>query len=194
MTIDLDEVGKSGVSLENILAILHVEATRIGKVLPYTSTKEEQILDMIEAGYLSSTTNGVRLTGTGRKLIMKIIDVKTTNKKDLKMNFDEFWTTFPASDKNGIWTRQRTLKSDKSRSKTLYERAITSGVTHEDLIRALKWDIKDRREKSVTSNRLTYMKATAAWLQQKEYEIILEELKTDVNLDLGDEDWSTSMV
>jgi len=192
MTIDLDEVKKSEVSLENVLAILHIEATRIGKVLPYTSTTEEQILEMINEGYLTSTTNGIRLTGNGRELIMKFIGVDQKS-KGVKLNFDEFWELYPSSDKHGIWTRQRTLRSDKARSKVLYKRAITGGVTHEDLLRALKWDIKDRREKSVTSNRMTYMKASAAWLQQKEYEIILEELKTDANLG-EDVDWSTSMV
>ena len=193
MTIDLDEVGKSEVSLENVLAILHIEAARIGKVLPYTSTTNDQITKMIDEGYLASTTNGVRLTGNGRKLIMSIISVATESSTTVKMNFDEFWDLYPSSDKHGVWLRQRTLRSDKARSKTLYQRAITGGVAHEDLLRALKWDIKDRRDKSTTSNRMTYMKASAAWLQQKEYEIILEELKTDTNLE-EESDWSTAMV
>jgi hypothetical protein len=77
----------------------------------------------------------------------------------------------------------------------LYKRAVTGGVKHEDLLRALRWEVNDRKSKSTTKNKLTFMKASSAWLRQREYEIILEELGDDKGeTNSGDDSWLTNMV
>ena len=194
MKIDIDEIKKSGYTLEEVLAIIHIEMARVGQVLPYSGVKEEQILKMTKEGLLGMTPSGVLITETGRELILLVIGKKKPNiKKILKSDFNSFWEAFPVTDRHGIWLRTRSLRSDKTRSEEKYMLAIKNGVTHEDLMKALKWEVKDRMTNSTTNNRLSYMKASSTWLSQKEYEIILEEI--EITPDNGEEkDWSTELI
>lgn len=193
MRIDIDEIKKSGYTLEEVLAIIYVEMARVGQLLPYSGVTEEQILKMTKKGLLQMTPSGTIITEEGRELILKTIGKKPKTKKLVNSDFDSFWNTFPATDKHGMWLRTRSLRSDRERSKDKYMLAIKNGVKHEDLIKALKWEINDRKTNSITSNRLSYMKASSTWLSQKEYEIILEEI--EITPDEGEQkDWSTSLI
>ena len=197
MKIDIDEVRKSGLTLEQVLALLTLELTRIGQSIPYTSVDDEDIVELFDRGLLNADGNGYSVTKDGQSIIGTVLGhVKDVPSKILvsAKDFEKFWDSFPANDKHGNWMRTRTLKSDKSRCTELYKRAVQSGVKPDDILKALEWEIKDRKAKSTTSNRMSYMKASTAWLYQKEYEIILEELDAGDIDNSGDDSWLTTMV
>ncbi len=199
MKIDIDEVRKSGLTLEQVLALLTLELTRIGQNIPYTSVEDSELVVLFDKGLLNADGNGYTVTKDGQSIIGAILGNKPKVAKDVvkatTAEFEEFWKRYPANDQHGNWMRTRTLKSDKSKCEVLYKRAISSGVTQEDLFRALEWEVKDRKAKSTTSNRMSYMKASATWLYQREFDIILEELgDPDTSPDKGDDSWLTEMV
>lgn len=197
MKIDIDEVRKSGYTLEQVLTILHIEATRIGKVLPYSGVGPENLIEGTKLGLLTTNTSGMRLSPKGRELLSTIMGLKNrTVIAENNFKFQEFWDTFPTTDKHGMWLKTRSLKSDKSNSEKKYKEAIRGGVTHEEIMRALKWEISDRRKNSMTNNKMSYMKASSSWLNQKEYEIILEEINNSGEPieEIGDDDWTTDLV
>lgn len=200
MKIDIEEVRKSGLTLEQVLALLTLELTRIGRSIPYTSVEDKDIVELFDRGLLNADGNGYTVTKDGQTVIGTVLGhvkeeaVDPASIKVSVKDFEAFWGEFPSNDAHGNWIRTRTLKSDKTRCTELYKRAVKSGVSPEDIMRALKWEIKDRKAKSTTSNRMSYMKATSAWLYQKEYEIILEELGSGEVDNTGDDSWLTTMV
>jgi len=195
MKIDINEVKKSGNSLEEVLALLNIEMTRVGQILPYTSVTQEQILEMTAQGLLEMAPAGIKLTTTGKKLILTIIGGKQPSKTAVNLNFAEFWEAFPTTDRHGIWLRTRSPRSDKERSEKMYNMAVINGTPHSELIRALQWEVEERKVKSISSNRMSYMKASASWLNQKEYEIILEEISNNGGEEApSTKDWTTSLI
>ena len=200
MKLDIDEVRKSGLTLEQVLALLTLELTRIGQSIPYTSIEDSDLVVLFDKGLLNADGNGYTVTKDGQIVIGKVLGAKAkepVQKETVEatLNFEEFWNAFPSNDRHGNWLRTRTLKSDKPGCITLYKRAVTGGVKHEDLLRALRWEVNDRKSKSTTKNKLTFMKASSAWLRQREYEIILEELGDDKGeTNSGDDSWLTNMV
>ncbi len=197
MKIDIDEVRKSGLTLEQVLALLTLELTRIGQNIPYTSVEDSELVVLFDKGLLNANGNGYRVTRDGQSIIGQVLGNKSepvVTKVSAK-DFDEFWAAYPSNDQHGNWMRTRTLKSDKNRCSVLYKRAVEQGTSKEDLLRALNWEIKDRKSKSTTSNRMSYMKASASWLYQKEFDIILEELGDNNGAtNSGDDAWLTNMV
>lgn len=200
MKIDLDEVRKSGLTLEQVLALLTLELTRIGQSIPYTSVDDKDVVELFDRGLLNADGNGYSVTKDGQTVIGTVLGhakkkADTPEKiKVEKKDFEEFWKQFPANDLNGNWIRTRTLKSDKTRCTELYKRAVQGGVTPAQILKALAWEVADRKAKSTTSNRMSYMKASAAWLYQKEYEIILEELDNGDVQDDPSDSWLTTLV
>lgn len=199
MKIDLDEVRKSGLTLEQLLALLTLELTRIGQSIPYTSVDDKDLVELFDRGLLNADGNGYSVTKDGQTVIGTVLGHEKKKEDPTKVkvslkDFEEFWKRFPANDLNGNWMRTRTLKSDKTRCIELYKRAVQGGVSPADILKALDWEVKDRKAKSTTSNRMSFMKASAAWLYQKEYEIILEELGSGEIQNEGDESWLTTMV
>lgn len=195
MKIDIEEVEKSNYTLEDVLVLVEMEYARRGKKFPYSGTTTEQYTALYNKGILKATENGYTISVEGYQELRKIIGVAPLKlKKEIKeSNFEEFWNTFPVSDNHGNWLRTRTLKSNKSNCLKLYEKALADGVEHATIMKALKWEIADRKARSITSNKLTFMKNTSTWLYQKEYEIISETIGNTEN-DVDNNDWTINTV
>jgi len=195
MTIHLDKLD-SNLNLNLLFALIKIEADNIKQKFSYTRAIPEDILKLHELNMISVDVDGYSLTSIGMATIRSVlIDKVVTSPKAGNGNFDEFWATFPPNDKHGKWIRTRSLRSDKARSKMYYERAIAAGVTHENIMKALRHDIKSRKESSNLKNSLSFMKASNTWLYQAEYEVILEEIKlADQDPLQGDGDWTGSMI
>jgi len=196
MKIDIDEVKKGGYTLEEVMALIKLETNRIGHEFPYSSTRDEDYISLYKRGLIDTTTNGHVTTKEGQKVIGKLLGKDKKPKIDKsEYNFDDFWATFPSNDAHGSWRRTRALKSNKSGCEVAYNRAIGNGTSHADLIKALKWEVADRKSKSLSTNKMSYMKNSATWLNQREFEIILEELKNKgVNPEEHEDDWITEMI
>ena len=94
------------------------------------------------------------------------------------IKFEEFWKTFPSSDKYGNWTKTRVLRSDKVTARRHFNRITqTEGVSPDDLIQCLNEDIALMKRGSVRENRFTYMPRICSWLNKRIYEGYLEDIK-----------------
>ena len=198
MKIDIDEVEKSEYTLEDVLVLLELEYARGGKKFPYNSTNKEQYLDLVKRGVLTVSPNGYTISTHGFQELRSIIGATPLKLKHATKagNFDEFYETYPVSDAHGIWRRTRGIRSDRPGTKISYDRILKEkGVTHEKIMSALKWDIKDKKVRSTTSNRLSFMKGSKVWLNQREFDTIdavrghAEQIEED-----GTDNWTENSV
>ena len=185
MKLNIEEIAKENLTIEEALTLVYMESIRRNIPYPGKAPEPDLYLKLIDYGILQANVNGFSITTTGfqtfRKITgQKLIELKVDAKK---LNFGEFWDTYPTSDAHGNWLKTRNLKADKTSCLNLYKRIVQNGVSHDNLMRALKHQVQEFKEGSVTSNRLTFMKSSVVWLRRGEYEIVLEELK---NID-GDE-------
>jgi hypothetical protein len=125
---------------------------------------------LIEKGYLDK--RHVRT-----QLAYKIPHLKLPSR-----DFEAFWKAYPSSDKWGSWTKTRVLRSNKAKSRTLYNKAVRE-VGHDNLMMALKAEVDLKRKNSSVRNEMRFMPAITAWLSKSAYEAILE--------DLGDQEQNT---
>ena len=195
MKIDVEEVVQSEYTLEDVLVLVGMEYARRGKFFPYSSTRPEQYISLYKRGVLNAKPEGYSISVTGYEELRKILG-KTPLKigEEVKQSkFEEFWDLYPVSDKHGNWLRTRTLKSDKAKCLNYYNKALKNGIKHSDIIKALKWEIKDRKNNSSLKNKMSFMKASSAWLYQREYEVINEAMVESEDTD-QDGDWTQNTI
>jgi len=116
-------------------------------------------------------------------------DIKSTELSDETLTtfdtqFNEFWNTFPTSDKYLGYPRTRILRNDKEHCKKYYKKALEE-AKHEDIIKSLIYEIKMRENNSQNNNKSSFsdfkfMKAAPTWLHQKEYNIYIQLMNDDV--------------
>jgi hypothetical protein len=107
--------------------------------------------------------------------------------------FEEFWMAFPTSDEHGVYRKTRILKAGKENCKKKYLALLNEGVSHADILKALKYEIKLRRDGNNRQNNMMYMKNSLTWLNQKEFEIILETMTED-NESTSQDDWTSNSI
>lgn len=194
MKIDLDGVEKSDYTLDDVLTLTKVARGNKGLPMSYSGDTEATYVSLIDKGLLAVTETGLVNVAKDTKVLNKLIIAGPAIKKaTLDQLFGEFWTAYPASDAHGSWSRTRTLKSNRISCRNLYDKALKSGVEHQDIMDSLKWEVSDKRQQSVTDNRMKFMKNSATWLYQKEYEII-KEIRGDSQVDDSDGDWTEQTV
>jgi len=190
------ETDKS-LTVDLILALVKTESDKLGMPFKYTKDTMEDKLKLLELNLLETTLYGMQATAYGKELLREVVNLdgtKITRQVGItREQFDEFWNAFPATDKHGPWRRTRSLRSNKEGSFTKLDKIVKSGVKFKDIMDALKWEVKKRKADSTTRNDLTFMKATFTWLNQKEYEIILEEMALS-DQDSSDDEWGTTMI
>lgn len=206
----LNWVDNTGLSFDEILALykLYSYENNTRKIV-YDSDMLNTYLDLESKRMIKVITNEngaltFHLREGGSTLIQRFIDKKstekpeTTHKPEIKKiqnnqhKFEEFWLLFPSSDEHGIYRKSRILKANKDTCKKKYIALLEEGQSHEDIIKALKYEIKLRRDSNNKSNNMTYMKNSLTWLNQKEYEVILETMDDDNNSN-SDNDWTSNL-
>lgn len=102
------------------------------------------------------------------------------NKTDFETHFQEFWDTFPSSDKVLHYPRTRVLRTEQDKCRKMYKKLLEE-YTHEDIMKALNYEINMRTSNSTgkSFSDLKYMKASVTWLNNKEFLSILEIMKED---------------
>lgn len=148
--------------LKEFTEVLHVKA-------------EDAKRKLIRRKFLNSDGSVTELGADliGGKYEPKVVLVKTENEKVLD-SFEEFWDTFPTSDKWGGFSKTRVLRADKPRALRLYKSALKE-VTHEQLMSALHDDIQLKQKNSFLRNEMTFMPAICSWLGRRYYEGFLGE-------------------
>ena len=194
MKIDIDKIEGSPYTLEEILALISVEYSKSGKVVPYSVNLNTFHTLKTKGALIVPENGGYEVSVTGYNELREVIGDKKRVLVNKNSRFEEFWKEFPSNDSWGVWSKTRTLRSDKPRCKKLYERAlINNNVTHEDLITAIREDIASRKSNSSKSNSLSFMKSSSAWLQQEHYAIILEDMKVN-GATSEEKDWTDKLV
>jgi len=128
---------------------------------------EEIYRKLIRRGFLEADLS---ITEAGKRILecspREEVPVSVTKSKVLGMgNFEEFWTTFPTTDKFAHYGQTRVLRADKPRSGLYYNRVIAEGkITHEQLLNCLKKDIEMRQRASLggKQNEFKYMPSIGA--------------------------------
>ena len=117
----------------------------------------------------------------------------TTEIQNKNHMFEEFWLLFPNSDQHSIYKKTRLLKAGKEACRIKYNDYLKKEIKHTDIIKALKYEIKLRRDGNNGQNKMTYMKNSLTWLNQKEFEVILETMDEDT-LDNSSDDWTSNSI
>jgi hypothetical protein len=119
-------------------------------------------------------------------LISKAVEKIVDKKED---DFERWWKEFPANDifvHQGVkFNGSRSLRSDKPKCKIYFSRILAEGeYTCDDLIRALRYEVKLKKELSLKSkeNKLSYLSASSAYLNQRKFEAFIEISKNDLGL------------
>jgi len=95
--------------------------------------------------------------------------------------FDDWWKVYPGTDtfthKNVKFTGSRGLRQKKEECKVKFIKILEEGTyTCDELIAALDFEIKQRKENSVKTgvNRIMYMQSSITYLNQRTFESFIE--------------------
>lgn len=204
----IDEVEKLDLSFEEFLSLYKLYSFKFNsRKINYNSEDFETFMKLEGKGLIRMIdTNGVlsmNLREKGVEIINQfisnttteinqLIPVKTDNTKQ-NSKFEEFWELFPSSDSHGVFKRTRLLKASKTACEKKYKSFLIEGISHDDIMKALKYEINFRKSTSIKDNKLTFMKNSLTWLNQKEFEVILESIDED-DLDDYNDNWTSNLV
>ena len=203
----IDDVERLGLSFDEFLALYKVYSYELNsRKIYYESDLLNTYLDLENKGLIKAFNNqdnilSFHLREKGKLLIENFIKQETETLQEvpeiksynIQDKFDEFWGLFPNSDEHGIYRKTRILKGNKEIKKKKYNLFLSQGIKHEDIIKALRYELKLRKDSNNKNNNLTYMKNSLTWLNQKEFEIILETMSEDNNSTSND-DWTSNSI
>jgi len=129
-------------------------------------------------------TNDEKLTTLGLDLL-EFVRIKTNKKfikkKVARSDFDDWWEAYPTTDEfkmgNKLFKGSRALRIGTEKCRLLYNKIIDEGkYTKEDLIGALKYEVKMRKSNSLkkNSNDLSWMKSSEPYLNQQAFDAFVE--------------------
>jgi hypothetical protein len=137
-------------------------------------------------------TEDEKLTIQGIELL-KFIESKERKKivkhKASAQEFEDWWKTFPGTDtfthKGKSFRGSRTLRQAKDDCKVKFNKILLEGeYTSEQLIKALEYDVLQKKEMSViqNTNKLTYMQNSLTYLNQRSYEAFIELIEQGIEI------------
>lgn len=97
--------------------------------------------------------------------------------------FDEWWKTYPSNtswqtaDKTTKFTGSRVLKGiQKAKAKKMYLKLLNQGLKHEELLGALKFEIKQKKLDSIkrNENKMEFFKGVESYLNSERYLLFLD--------------------
>lgn len=137
---------------------------------------------LIRKGLIAENEN--KLTTIGKDLL-EFLDIKAGAKlikrKPATTDFEEWWKIYPGTDsfeyKNKKFTGTRAIRKGKDECRLKFDKILIEGeYTALQLISALKLEILQKKESSVTtnSNRMTFMQNSVTYLNQRSFEPFIE--------------------
>lgn len=101
-------------------------------------------------------------------------------------DFERWWKAYPGTDsfehKNTKFKGSRALRVNKEECLLKFNKIVAEGdYTADDLIKALEYDVTQKRNASVLSktNKITYMQNSLTYLNQRTFEPFIELMKED---------------
>lgn len=205
----IDKIESTGLTFDEFLALYKLYSNEYNsRKISYSSDMLNSYLELEGKGLIKIITNEngaltFYMREKGKLLIEDFnenpatvqppqqIEQKLTNNNH---KFEEFWLTFPNSDEHGIFKKSRILKAGKDNCKRKYLEYLSKGVEHNDILKALKYEIKLRKDVHNGQNKMTYMKNSLTWLNQREFDIILETMEEDNNSNNSSDDWTSNSI
>lgn len=203
----IDKIESTGLTFDEFLSLYKVYSSENNtRKIQYNSDMLNSYLEIEGKGLIKIITNDngaltFYMREAGNILIKQFnenpetsqppqqIEQKLTNNNH---KFEEFWLTFPNSDEHGIFKKTRILKAGKDNCKRKYIEYLTRGIEHSNILKALKYEIKLRKDVNNGQNKMTFMKNSLTWLNQKEFEIILETMDEENNN--SSDDWTSNSI
>jgi hypothetical protein len=159
---------------------------------------------LFRKGYITQDNT---LTALGESIIHMLknnVDIKRSTERlsnVQEQGFNEWWKEFPSNDifeyKGIKFSGTRGLKSNKPTCLALFNRILNEGeYTAEDLIRSLKYEIFLKKEDSVRNrtNKLSFLSASSAYLNQRKFEPFVEISKTQIVRENNGDNNSSSII
>lgn len=101
-------------------------------------------------------------------------------------DFERWWKAYPGTDsfehKSVKFKGSRALRVNKEECLLKFNKIVAEGdYTADDLIKALEYDVAQKRNASVSSktNKITYMQNSLTYLNQRTFEPFIELMKED---------------
>lgn len=148
---------------------------------------------LIRKGLITSTDE---LTVNGTELLAFLETKGESGKKFIKKKpataeFEQWYKTFPGTDtfthRGRTFTGSRSLRHSKDDCRMKFEKILLEGeYTATELIEALKYDVLQKKEASVSenTNKLKYMQNSLTYLNQRSYESFIELIKEKGSSDI----------
>jgi len=141
------------------------------------------------------TENDDKLTTLGKDLIT-FVDTKTSAKiikrRPATTDFEEWWKTYPGTDeftyKGKTFKGTRALRKNKDECRLKFDKIILEGeYTAQQLIAALNFEILQKKESSIASNRnsLTFMQGSEPYLNQRGFDAYIELMSEGATIDVA---------
>lgn len=179
-----------------IEAIFQKDTVFLEKLMLVEKQRKLLLQNLVRRGYLGvydedigyELYHNIYTTDKGEDVILalkerfeefKKVEIKF-EKTDFESQFQEFWDTFPSSDKIMHFPRTRVLRTEQDKCKKQYKKLLEDYL-HEDIMKALNYEINMRTNNSTgkSFSDLKFMKASPTWLNNKEFISILEIMKED---------------
>jgi hypothetical protein len=140
-------------------------------------------------------TNDEKITTKGKDLI-EFMNTKSTGriirKKPASTDFEEWWKTYPGTDsfeyKGKTFKGTRALRLYKDDCRLKFDKILLEGeYTAQQLIAALNFEIKQKKENSVATNinRLTFMQGSSVYLNQRSFEPFIELINEGAKIEIA---------
>lgn len=198
MTYNFDDVKDTKLNINEFLTLLKLYLEYSNKDDIEFEPRDKDYFVLQKKGMIKIIKNDNELSfsirGLGKETIERVMNfqkVKSKNNSSMSNLFDEFWKLFPSTDKHSIYPKTRALKSNRIGCKNKYFSYLKNGTKHEDIIKALRYEINERKNNSGRDNKLSFMKNSNTWLNQREFDIILETMQDSDN---NDSDWTSNTV
>lgn len=89
---------------------------------------------------------------------------------DVEEEFEKWWKVYPSYDDHGQWERTRRIKTNKTRTRQLFQDLLKEGISPTLLTKAVEAEVNLHIKNSVKENKMTYFPNPARWLYQREFE------------------------
>ena len=184
------ELIKKSYSLDHVYLLKMVEQQQDLSEFRKESMKfDSMYFSLIRKGLI---TEDEKLTIQGIELL-KFIESKERKKivkhKASVQEFEDWWKAFPGTDtfthKGKSFRGSRTLRQAKDDCKVKFNKILLEGeYTSEQLIKALEYDVLQKKEMSViqNTNKLTYMQNSLTYLNQRSYEAFIELIEQGIEI------------
>lgn len=157
---------------------------------PNSSKVKAWLVTLQRRGYVTEMGD---ISETGKQLLDIVSNGKSKSiKKELTVieskqedGFEKWWAVFPANDsfayKGRTFKGSRGLRVDKNKCRSYFDKIINEGeFTVDDMIRSLNYEVTSKKEASLKegANKLQYLSASTAYLNQRKFESWMEISKT----------------